>query len=233
MKTSTGRRLLDPFFARAQEKGLQFGQTRSHAIIVHDSVLADCNEKVVSQGGYKTLHRRLSTRRPALKITLKDVCKLRQQQQQETLRSTGSPVAEQSHGTQRSTGKLVAEEEENPFKVDLRSQGIPQDAEIEDRETMSNIQELVDMLRTGYQTESVINDLGKTGKFNTFSEATSTSRELYELGDFQNRSMPSVLKNTNLRDYFIAHVVYALCPRGNRKERFKLNLRLCLSRSFL
>ena len=49
--------------------------------------------------------------------------------------------------------------------------------------------------------------------------------------DFQDRSMPSVLKNTHLRDYFIAHVVYALCPRRMRQERLKLNLRLCLSRS--
>ena len=35
--------------ARAQEKGLQFWQTRSHAIIVDTSVPADCIYKVVSQ----------------------------------------------------------------------------------------------------------------------------------------------------------------------------------------
>ena len=54
---------------------------------------------------------------------------------------------------------------------------------------MSKIQELVDKLRTGYQTESIINYLGTTGKFNEFSEAsTRTFRELgnielYELGE--------------------------------------------------
>ena len=38
---------------RAQEKGLQFWQTRSHAIVVLDSVPADCIEKVVSMKGQK------------------------------------------------------------------------------------------------------------------------------------------------------------------------------------
>ena len=37
--------------ARAQEKGLQFWQTRSRAVIVHSSVPADCIYKVISQKG--------------------------------------------------------------------------------------------------------------------------------------------------------------------------------------
>ena len=35
--------------ARAQDKGLQFHQTRSHAVIVHSSVLANCIYKVIPQ----------------------------------------------------------------------------------------------------------------------------------------------------------------------------------------
>ena len=37
--------------ARAQDKGLQFWQTRSHAIIENSSVPADCIYKVISQKG--------------------------------------------------------------------------------------------------------------------------------------------------------------------------------------
>ena len=54
---------------------------------------------------------------------------------------------------------------------------------------MSKIQELDDMLRTGYQIESIVNDLGKTGQFNEFSEASKRTirelenMELYELGE--------------------------------------------------
>ena len=62
----------------------------------------------------------------------------------------GKLVAEQNQGTQRSTAILV------PFKVDLRIQGIPQDAVIEDRKRMSKVQDLVDKLRTEYQAESIV-----------------------------------------------------------------------------
>ena len=62
--------------ARAQEKGLQFWQTRSHAVIVHDSVPADCIEKVVCQKAYRTSYERLSTPRPAPMIVLKSAWQL-------------------------------------------------------------------------------------------------------------------------------------------------------------
>ena len=46
-----------------RSKGLQFWQTRSHAIIVYSSVPADCLYKVVSQKGERTFFERLSTPR--------------------------------------------------------------------------------------------------------------------------------------------------------------------------
>ena len=64
-----------------------------------------------------------------------------------------------------SIGTPVAEEE-NAFQVDLRIQGVPQDAALEDQERLSKIQEVADKLRTGHQTESI----GKKGKTNGFSE---------------------------------------------------------------
>ena len=82
--------------AKAQEKGLKFWQTRSHAIIVHDSMPVDCIEKVVSENREKTLYQRLSTPRPAPKIMLKSVWNLQQQQQQQ-----------QQHDICGSSGRLV------------------------------------------------------------------------------------------------------------------------------
>ena len=41
---------------------------------------------------------------------------------------------------------------------------------LEDQGKMVKIQELVDKLRSEHQTESVIGDLSKKGKFNRFSE---------------------------------------------------------------
>ena len=77
-----GRRLLDQF-SRAQDKGLRFWQTRSHAVIVYSSVPADCIYKVIPQKGERTLFERLSTPRPAPKIALKGVWQSQQQQQQQ------------------------------------------------------------------------------------------------------------------------------------------------------
>ena len=55
----------------AQEKGLQLWQKWSRAIILHDSVPADCIEKVVCLQGDKTVYQRIPTPRPAPKIVLK------------------------------------------------------------------------------------------------------------------------------------------------------------------
>ena len=65
------------------------------------------------------------------------------------------------NSTKASQGKPVLMEEENPLKVDLRIQGIPQDAALEDQGRMTNTQELVVKLPTGCQTESIVVDVGK------------------------------------------------------------------------
>ena len=56
--------------AKAQEKGLTFWQTRSHAIFVHDSVPADCIEKIF-ENRENSLYQRLSMCRSAPKRFLK------------------------------------------------------------------------------------------------------------------------------------------------------------------
>ena len=110
-------------------------------MIVHDSVLADCIEKVECQRGDKITCEILSTPRTVPKIVLKSAWKLQQQQeqqQQDTLRGCGKPRAEQTQGTPtdnpnaRSFGKplrgieLPVAEKEPEFKVYLRNDGIPQ-----------------------------------------------------------------------------------------------------------
>ena len=45
--------------AQAQDKGLQFWQTKSRAMIVCNPVPADCIQKVISQKGERTLYERL------------------------------------------------------------------------------------------------------------------------------------------------------------------------------
>ena len=58
----SGRRQLDQFNPRAQDTGLRFWQTRSHAIVVFSSLLADCISKVISHKRERTQFERLSTK---------------------------------------------------------------------------------------------------------------------------------------------------------------------------
>ena len=67
--------------SRAQDQGLQLWQTKSHAIIVHDLVPAECIFKAISQNGDRILFERLSTPRPAPKVTLRFNWQSQQQQQ--------------------------------------------------------------------------------------------------------------------------------------------------------
>ena len=130
--------------------------------------------------GERTLYERLSTPRPAPKIVLKSAWQSQQQQQQQDTSessvsgSTRKLVREEDQGTltdnpeppsfwkqMRSTEPLV-EKEEPEFKFDFRNEGIAQDVILEHEERMGQIRKVVDKLRTGYHTKSLIEDLGKT-----------------------------------------------------------------------
>ena len=86
--------------ARAQDKGLRFWQTRSHAVIVYNSVLADCIHKVICQKGEGTLFERFSTPRPAPKILLKSAWQSQQQQQQQQDTSESASSKHQETGAE-------------------------------------------------------------------------------------------------------------------------------------
>ena len=83
---------------RAQDTRLRFWQTRSHAIIVFSSLLADCIYKVISHKGERTQFERLSTPRPTPKIVLESAWQSQQQQQQQQ---------DTSESASSSTRKLV------------------------------------------------------------------------------------------------------------------------------
>ena len=93
---------------KAQEKGSQFWHTRSHAIILYDSVPMDFNEKV----GDTILYQRVPTPRPAPKIVLKNAWQV-------------------EHGKQTSSEQTCAEGD--LFKINLRVQGVPQNAVLQDQ----------------------------------------------------------------------------------------------------
>ena len=71
--------------SRAQDQGLQFWQTKSHAIFVHHHVPAECIYIAISQSGDRIRFERLSTPRPAPTVKLKGNWQSKPQQQQQSL----------------------------------------------------------------------------------------------------------------------------------------------------
>ena len=69
--------------SRAQDQGLRFWQTKSFANITNTTVPGNCIDRVTSQNGDRVLFERLTTPRPALKVTLKSHWQTQQQQQQQ------------------------------------------------------------------------------------------------------------------------------------------------------
>ena len=99
-------------------------------------------------------------------------------------------LTEQHQCKPTSCGKPHAEEK----SIYSWSQGIPQDALLEDQGRMTNIQELVDKLRSEYQTESVISDLWEKRKINKFSE--ELKRTIQRLGNIVLYKLGEISKTT-------------------------------------
>ena len=137
-------------------KGCNSGKTKSHAIIEHDLVPAECIYKVLSQNGDRILFERHSTPRPAPKVIMKSN---RQSQQQQSIcddvsTSTSKLVTDQigirdvrgyATDDQTSTRKLVRNPEppvdtKPQFEIDLRK-GVSQDAVLQDEAKVNEINE--------------------------------------------------------------------------------------------
>ena len=88
--------------SRTQDHGLRIWQTKSNAIIVHNPLPAACIYMVTSQRGDRTIYERLSTPRPAPRLTLKSYWQVQQQhsqQQRQHSEIASRSVGELTRGT--------------------------------------------------------------------------------------------------------------------------------------
>ena len=69
---------------------------------------------------------------------------------------------------------LPVEEEKREFKVDLRIEGIPPDAILEDQEKMTKIQKLVNKLRAGYHYQIDQCRFAEDGKIRQIHSSTTS-----------------------------------------------------------
>ena len=120
----------------------------------------------------------------------KNVWNQQQQQQQGDLENCGK-LQRERHRKEvagNCNDNSVAKEDDS-FQVDLRVHGVSHDVIYEDKERMTPKQTIVDKLQDGYRTKFIINDLGKKGISNVFSEASRrtitelSNIALYDLGE--------------------------------------------------
>ena len=183
----------------ALDQGLQFWQTKSHAIIVHSLVPADCINEVISRNRDRILFEDSQPPRPAPKVTLESNWYSHQQQQQSicddvtctrrllreiqsgTRGVRGSTTDDQT-GTRRLVRDLELAVEKKPhFEIDLRVEGVSQDAILQDEEKMKEINKKLEKLKIGSGMKSIRNDLS-TGNM-IFSE--ESSRAICEMGNME------------------------------------------------
>ena len=103
---------------RAQDQGLQFWQTKSFAIITHDTVPGGCIYRVISQNGDRVLFERFATPRPAPKVTLKsNWLVLKQQQQQPSLKEGVNSISREVATWESRAG--MREDRKNATEVEM------------------------------------------------------------------------------------------------------------------
>ena len=194
--------------------GKIFQSTRSRIAILADEIT--CNNRTQSCAGRLHLHRnlwkrrestlfeRLSTPRPAPKVTLKSNWQPQEQQQQQPL--SGDVLSSALGNRLRSKLEKKMSKEtlqriqvfltpgnrcgilcrlltrKPQFQIDLRVEGAPQDAILQDEEQMKEINKKLEKLRIGSCTKSIRDDLKKKGDM-IFSE--ESSRATYEVGNLE------------------------------------------------
>ena len=139
--------LIEKRISRAQDQGLRFWQTKSHAIIVHNLVPPDCIFKVITKNGERTLFDGLSTARPS-------PTRRRRLGENREDESQGSVKQEADSSRTEITTSIFN-------RVDLRIDGIPQEAILNDEIQMKDSNENFQKLQIGSQMQAICDDLNK------------------------------------------------------------------------
>ena len=122
---------------------------------------------MVSTRGDKIWYQGIPKPRPPVRVVLENVWQVQ-------------------HDNQSSKEQSCAERD--LFKIDLRVQGVPQNAVLEDQGRAPKIQDVVHTLRTQSRTESVITDLNKTNSVRSVRNPKRPSKTWERSGRRNGRS---------------------------------------------
>ena len=195
----------------AQEKGLQFYQTRSHAVVLYNTLLAAFIEKAVCMKTQEELHQkvRLTPRLPRVVLKLNSQCGQQDLRSQDA-RSSWEPSSE---------SKSYGETWNNA--VDHRNLSIPLSAvEQQDTTRENKVKKLIEKFENHQHKESFLQDVSQTQKINKFSEE---SQDL--IADLNNTEIFELSENSSKRQcpdcnpYCEMGIIYCRCGRNVNSSR--------------
>ena len=193
--TNTWKRIHNTVFwcnlKLAQEQGLQFYQTRSHAVVLYNTLLATCIEKAICLKTQDELYQKVRLTPRVQRVVLKSSsqCGLQDPQNQDA-RSSWEPSSDS-----KSYGEICNN------TVDHRIPGVPLSA-VEQQNTIreNKVKRLIAKFENHKNKESFIQDLRQTEKINKFSKesqeliADMNNTEIFELceiSSIQQSAMPT------------------------------------------
>ena len=161
----------------AQQRGLQFYQTRSNAVILYDTLPAEFIEKAICMKTKDQLYQRESViLRPRVVLKATSQCGLQDLLEQEARSSWESQQDAESNGETRSN------------TVDCRILGRSiSTVKLQDARRQNNVTKLVEMFDKHQHKEQFLKDMSQKQEFNRFSEESQklledmNQTEIFEL----------------------------------------------------
>ena len=180
----------------AQEQGLHFYQTRSHAVVLYNTHLAACIEEAVCLKTQEEFHQkvRLTPRVPRVVLESNSQHGEQDPRSQDARSSWDPPSDSKSYGE---TWKNA---------VDARIPGIPLSTVEQQNTTRENmVKKLIEKFENHQHKESFLQDLSQTQKINKFSKESQDS-----LADMNNTEIFEFRENSSRKQ----------CPESNTYWKF-------------
>ena len=194
----------------AQEKGLQFYQTRSHAVVLYNTLLVACIEKAVCMKTQDELCQkvRLSPRVPRVVLKSNSQCGLQDPQNQDARASWEPSSDSKSYGEtcnntvdHRILGVLSADEQQNTTRE-------------------NKAKRLIEKFENHKHRDSFIQDLKRTEKINKFSKESQdliADRDNIVIFEFCENSSKQQCPDCNA--HWEMGIIHCSCGRNMKSTR--------------
>ena len=197
------------------KRGLQFYQTRSHAVVLYDTLPAACIEKAVCMKTTDELYQkvRLTPRVPRVVLKSNSQHGLQDPQNQDARSSWEPSTDSNSYGETRNR------------TVDHRKAGVPLSVEPQKTIRENKVKRLIEKFEKHKNKSSLIQDLRQTDKINKFSqESQDVIDDMNNIEIFELCENSSKQQCPDCNAYWDTGIIYCSCGRNMKSRRSSTEL---------